>query len=118
MCYKYLVVLLFALFFFPNSEITAQISNDYFIGGVWHRNDDKLRSLSHTDYGILMITSNNEYRYYRIRENEYQMKWTESPSGVLYRWTLKVIDDGTINNFYQVQNRPESFFREYKKLEL
>jgi len=115
---RYIGVIFFSFLFFPLEQLKAQSFDDYFIEGMWHRNDEKIRNLKHTDYGILLGTSFGEYEYYRIEKNEYQMKWRESPSGNWYRWTLKVIDDGTIRNYYEVKNRSIVFYRVYKKLEL
>lgn len=88
------------------------------VAGAWEREDDKMRTLSITEKGnVKMETEEGEtYIYYRIAENEYQMEWTKNLYGGYYRWTMKVVDDDTIKNVYEVKDSSNSHYRIYKRL--
>lgn len=98
------------------SSITyAQTIN---VTGAWEREDDKMRTLSLTKKGnVQMDTEEGEtYIYYRISENLYQMNWTPNSVGGNYRWTMRVVNDDTIVNLYEVQGSAYSHERVYKRL--
>lgn len=88
------------------------------VTGAWEREDDKMRNLSMTEKGnVKMNTEEGEiYIYYRIAENVYQMNWTDNSAGGFYRWTMRIANDDTIINLYEVQGSPYSHERLYKRL--
>jgi hypothetical protein len=85
------------------TEALAQESGkEYNLTGIWERDDGKTRTLEHVEGGILMTTEGREYLYRKIGENVYQMDWTASSyGGGKYRWTLHVVNDTQVKNYYE-----------------
>jgi len=112
---KCLLTLLLSFLFVLGSFASYAQSKEIDISGTWGRDDGKIRTIEYVPGGIKMTTEDEVYFYKKIGVNNYQMEWTPSIYGGLYRWTMKVIDENLFENFYEKDNGGKGFTREYRR---